>query len=47
MKKMKRFTGTDQEKEDFQMKVKLSCHFQYVIFVSKMIRTSLNPALVK
>ena len=28
MKKITRFTGTDQEKEDFQMKVKFSCHFQ-------------------
>ena len=47
MKKIKRFTGTDQEKEDFQTKVKFSCHFQYVIFVSKMVRSSMNPALVK
>lgn len=46
MIKVKKFTETDQEK-DFQMKVKFSCHFQYVIFVSNMIRTSLNPALVK
>lgn len=37
MIKIKRFTGTDQEKEDFQMKVKFSCNFKYVIFVKKMI----------
>lgn len=46
MKKITRFTGTDQEKEDFQMKVNLSFSV-YVIFVSKMVRSGLNPALVK